>query len=411
MWKLLNKEVALGEPRSFLDHVYLGCTQRKCEISKDIVDNYRNMFESRISVGTTEKIPCSENLRISSWSYDMEGHAKKCVERYCELANKTTQQLYKVSTPCIDDHHFKEEETKSVGELSHENCQKYALKLFWNAETWHELDDLIFDGQWTNLHDRSQNGPKVVTNDYVVWFLTFIMHVNTNSIAMWETLPNNADWDCFRTLISRETPKIQNTLRGEHCAYSEVIHLSNKLDVQETNCCSSQLNRIWDYLSGHVTEIGWFARSGTMGFNCFCSRKFLVFQIDRGNLMGSDRRSSWKHTNQSNKEQGDLLVNKREVRSTLHTIQETKAISGSDQWFGQWRFIPQTSNLRVKKLYCMCLRTMKLWSRWSLKAEVLQWDMFPEPTELHLIGCSIELIWTPKSKSNTLTPKTNSQTS
>ena len=48
----------------------------------------------------------------------MAGHAKKCVERYCELANKTTQQLYKVSTPCIDDHHFKEEEMKSVGELS-----------------------------------------------------------------------------------------------------------------------------------------------------------------------------------------------------------------------------------------------------------------------------------------------------
>ena len=49
----------------------------------------------------------------------MEGHAKKCVERYCELANKTTQQLHKVSTPCIGDHHFKEEEMKSVGELSH----------------------------------------------------------------------------------------------------------------------------------------------------------------------------------------------------------------------------------------------------------------------------------------------------
>ena len=48
----------------------------------------------------------------------MEGHAKKCVERYCELANKTTQQLYKVSTPCVDDHRFKEEELKSVGELS-----------------------------------------------------------------------------------------------------------------------------------------------------------------------------------------------------------------------------------------------------------------------------------------------------
>ena len=38
MWKVLNKEVDLGEPTSFLNHVYLGCTQRQCEISKDIVD-------------------------------------------------------------------------------------------------------------------------------------------------------------------------------------------------------------------------------------------------------------------------------------------------------------------------------------------------------------------------------------
>ena len=36
--------------------------------------------------------------------------------------------------------------------------------------------------------------------------------------------------------------------------------------------------------------------------------------------------------------------------------------------------------------------------------------MFPESTELLLIGCSTESIWTLKSKSNTLTPKTNSQT-
>ena len=76
------------------------------------------MFESRISAGATEKLPCSENLCVSSWFYDMEGHAKKSVERYCELANKTTQQLYKVSTPCIEEHRITEEELKSVGELS-----------------------------------------------------------------------------------------------------------------------------------------------------------------------------------------------------------------------------------------------------------------------------------------------------
>ena len=162
MWKLLNKEVDLGEPTSFLDHVYLVCTQRQCEISKDIVDNYRTMFESRISAGATEIIPCSENLRISSWSYDMEGHAKKCVERYCELANKTTQQLYKVSTPCIDDHHFQEEELKSVRKLS-KVCSQSVLKCLYLARIgrpdilWsvNKLARLIT--KWTKACDKRLN--------------------------------------------------------------------------------------------------------------------------------------------------------------------------------------------------------------------------------------------------------------
>ena len=132
MWKVLNKEIDLGEPTSFLDHKNLECTQRQCEISKDGVDTYRTMFESWISAGATEKLPCLENLNISSWSHDMEGHAKKCVERYSELAIRTTQQLYKVSTPCINDHHFKEEELKSVGELS-KVCSQMDLKCLYLA--------------------------------------------------------------------------------------------------------------------------------------------------------------------------------------------------------------------------------------------------------------------------------------
>ena len=162
MWKVLNKEVDLGEPTSFLDHVYLGCTRRQCEISKDIVDNYRTMFEFRISAGATEKLPYSENFRISSWSYDMEGHAKKCVERYCELANKTTQELHKVSTPCIDDHHFKEEETKSVGELSN-TCSQMVLKLLYLARIGRP--DILWSvnklarsiTKWTNACDKRLN--------------------------------------------------------------------------------------------------------------------------------------------------------------------------------------------------------------------------------------------------------------
>ena len=57
IWKVLNKEVDLGEPTSFFDHVYLECTQKQCKISKNTVDNYRTMIESRISAGGAEKLP------------------------------------------------------------------------------------------------------------------------------------------------------------------------------------------------------------------------------------------------------------------------------------------------------------------------------------------------------------------
>ena len=66
MWKVLCKEVDLGDPTSFLEHAYLGCTQRQCEVNQDIVDNYRTIFESRISPGAKEKLPCLENPNISS---------------------------------------------------------------------------------------------------------------------------------------------------------------------------------------------------------------------------------------------------------------------------------------------------------------------------------------------------------
>ena len=120
------------------------------------------MFESRISAGGTEKLPYSKNFRFSSWCYDVEGHAKKCVERYCELANKTTQQLCKVSSPRIDDHHFKEEELKSVGELSHV-CSQIVLKRLYVARIgrpdilWSVNKHAQSITKWTKACDKRLN--------------------------------------------------------------------------------------------------------------------------------------------------------------------------------------------------------------------------------------------------------------
>ena len=181
MWKLLNKEVDLEEPTSFFDHVYLGCTQRQCEISKNTVDNYRTMFESRISAGGVEKLPFLQNLRISSWSYDMAGHAKKCVERYCELANKTTQQLCKVSTPCIDDHHFKEEEMKSVGKCL------YLARLGRPDILWSVNKLARSITKWTKACDKRLNR-----------LISYIRHTcECKQYCHVVILPNSADWDSF----------------------------------------------------------------------------------------------------------------------------------------------------------------------------------------------------------------------
>ena len=101
------KDVDLGEPTSFLDHVFLivfneNVKQAKilqtiaeiCLKPKFLMEPRKN-YRPELQGNLMQKV-------ISSWSYDMKGHAKKCVERYCELANKTTEQWYKVITPCLD---------------------------------------------------------------------------------------------------------------------------------------------------------------------------------------------------------------------------------------------------------------------------------------------------------------------
>ena len=85
------------------------------------------MFELRISAGATEKLPGWEkpHAKTVAWSKDMEGHARKCVERYCELATKKVEQLYKcqVLTWVIINSN-----RKNLNQS--ENYDKYADKLF-----------------------------------------------------------------------------------------------------------------------------------------------------------------------------------------------------------------------------------------------------------------------------------------
>ena len=70
---------------------------------------------------------------ITAWSYDVEGHAQKCVERFCELAHKTVDQLQKDSKPCLEDHQVKPEDLEIVRELSNDSLSD-CIEMFENGK-------------------------------------------------------------------------------------------------------------------------------------------------------------------------------------------------------------------------------------------------------------------------------------
>ena len=57
---------------------------------KSSLKNIQRRLKTRTAAGATDKLPEWEKPRAKNvaWSYDMEGHARKCVARYCELATK-----------------------------------------------------------------------------------------------------------------------------------------------------------------------------------------------------------------------------------------------------------------------------------------------------------------------------------
>ena len=132
-----------------------------------------------------------------------------------------TQQLYKVSTPCIDDHHFKEEEMNSVGELS-QVCSQIVLKCFYLARIGRP--DILWSmnklarsiTKWTKACDKRQN--RLIS--YIHHTCEYKQYCHVGNTAKQCRLGLFQD-----SQILLEILKIRNPLLEEHCAFSEVIHL------------------------------------------------------------------------------------------------------------------------------------------------------------------------------------------
>ena len=101
IWLKLKKSIDLEEPAPLIDQVCSGYTQRESVTEESNVKTKGNLF-AQITTTETDvksKMKDVDKIRVASWSCDMKGHAEKCVERHCDLARKSVDQLSKVSTP------------------------------------------------------------------------------------------------------------------------------------------------------------------------------------------------------------------------------------------------------------------------------------------------------------------------
>ena len=189
MWKVLIKDVDLGGPTSFLDHVYLGCTQRECQTSKDIETvtdfclNPKSLLELAKSYLTLRNLAHTFPHGPIIWQVTRR-IALNDVMNWQQNNSTTIQSRNTV--------HWRPPIQGRRNGLS-ETCQRFADKLFQNSCIWPALVDLIFYGLKTNLLVLSLSGPEHVTNAQHVWSHTLITHVNSNNIVMCEIQHNNAD--------------------------------------------------------------------------------------------------------------------------------------------------------------------------------------------------------------------------
>ena len=282
--------------------------------------NYRTMFDSRISAGATEK---TTKLGHSEYFYVVLRHGRSCQEvcgRYCELANKTTDQLYKVSTPCIDGHQVKEEDLKTVGELSKHLARIGGPDILWSVKKIARAITKMDQSLWLTSCAFD------LLHSLHLWIQTILScgkYCRTMSIGIVSRF-----WLCkgswrFKIHSGRNSVRVW---KSHICSF--------KLDVQETNCCFSQFNRIYDHSSWCRFANGRNSRAWSLGFDNWS----VTFNIQIEN------RSSSKYC------------------ATCHHVIRQRRNSATHRILSNYRVLilfPQTRSITIKERSCIFLRIMK----------------------------------------------------
>ena len=179
MWKIFMKDVDFGERTSFLDHVYFCLHSTRMQNKQRYCGQSEGLVRIQDLCWCCGKTSCFQEIGCE-YFFMVPSHGRSCKEMRGttlwtrEQKNSTTVQSYNSMS-------WKKKNWDLL-----ENCQKFAHRLFWNVCIWLELVDLTFfmvSKQVPPCHHEMER--ERATDAWHLWSLTFITHVNSNKIVMW----------------------------------------------------------------------------------------------------------------------------------------------------------------------------------------------------------------------------------
>ena len=213
--------------------------------------------------------------------------------------------------------------------------------------------------------------------------------MNINSFVLWVILLNNADWDSFQ----------DSDFAGD---------LEDSKSISDGTLC---------FFGSHTfVPTSWLCKKQTSVSHSSTESEIIFLEAGL-RLDGIPALDLWDlivavlgNTNRNHTERGDLLLkNKREVRSPPHTIHKRKQSQRVNNDLDNVDLLTFKRQIFSSGSFVVCVCGQRISGQNDHKGKKPDNETrFPEPTELHLIGCSIESIWTQKFKSDTSTPETNS---
>ena len=109
-----------------------------------------------------------------------------------------------------------------------ENCQKYALKIVLKCLFLARIGRPNIPRSVNKLARPVTKWTRACNKRLSRLISYYTTRVNLSNLVMWETLHNNADWDCFRTLSLLEILKTQNRPRVRNPVYLWKSHVCSQ---------------------------------------------------------------------------------------------------------------------------------------------------------------------------------------